>query len=219
MVVPTATNVTECDLRSARWRRAVKCLLVVYWLAAACVTHLPPPPEPKATWPHQDKLWHFGGYLVLGLLVGLAVRRSGPIPGTAAELPAPTQPAADDEAADGEREGQRSQRVASIPKGEPAAFAEDRTRVEDEGAAGTPQPCQLAPQHWQRLLMIVGVYAALDELTQPLVARDAEVLDWCADMVGTAAGLLVAAWLAQRVAFAAKPLGAAGHAWGETMGP
>lgn len=67
--------------------------------------------------------------------------------------------------------------------------------------------------------MIFGVYAALDELTQPLVARDAEVLDWCADMAGTAVGLLVAAWLAQRAAFAAKPVGAAGHACRQAIGP
>lgn len=50
---------------------------------------------------------------------------------------------------------------------------------------------------------IVGVYGIFDELTQPFVARTADVLDWAADLVGCSIGLLIAAiitplWMAFR---------------------
>jgi VanZ family protein len=41
-------------------------------------------------------------------------------------------------------------------------------------------------------LVILAVYAALDELTQPLTGRSCEGMDWVADMAGTAAA--IAAW-------------------------
>jgi len=36
---------------------------------------------------------------------------------------------------------------------------------------------------------LVSVYGALDELTQPWVGRDCELLDWVADVLGTIGGL------------------------------
>jgi VanZ family protein len=38
---------------------------------------------------------------------------------------------------------------------------------------------------------LIAAYGALDELTQPLVGRDASWLDWLADGAGAAAGLAV----------------------------
>ena len=39
------------------------------------------------------------------------------------------------------------------------------------------------------LLGIVAAHGILDEVTQPIVGRNADVLDWCADMVGATLGL------------------------------
>lgn len=57
------------------------------------------------------------------------------------------------------------------------------------GAAGT----------WRRVrtvILILAVYAVADELLQPLVGRDADVMDWTADVagaiVGAVAGLTIA---------------------------
>ena len=41
------------------------------------------------------------------------------------------------------------------------------------------------------LLGALAAYAALDELTQPLVGRDAAWADWTADLLGAAAALLL----------------------------
>lgn len=49
------------------------------------------------------------------------------------------------------------------------------------------------------VLAVVLVYGVFDELTQPLVGRTADVLDWVADAAGALCGLLlVRAWSSQR---------------------
>ncbi len=35
-----------------------------------------------------------------------------------------------------------------------------------------------------RIVVVIAVAGALDEITQPLVGRDCELWDWCADLVG-----------------------------------
>lgn len=48
-----------------------KLLLGVYWVALMAGTHLPPSvikPPPQLT----DKLWHFGGYMILAFLLAAA---------------------------------------------------------------------------------------------------------------------------------------------------
>ena len=47
------------------------------------------------------------------------------------------------------------------------------------------------------VLVIGFVYAAVDELLQPFVRRDAELLDWVADAAGVWAGVLLL-WVLQR---------------------
>ena len=45
---------------------------------------------------------------------------------------------------------------------------------------------------WRTAVAIVALLAAFgafDELTQPLVGRDCDMLDWCADVTGTLLGL------------------------------
>ena len=41
------------------------------------------------------------------------------------------------------------------------------------------------------VLAIIAVYGALDEATQPLVGRTADVMDWIADIVGASVGLAI----------------------------
>jgi len=51
------------------------------------------------------------------------------------------------------------------------------------------------------VLWILMAYGALDELTQPLVGRSCELADWCADVAGGAAAVVVmaaVAWTARR---------------------
>jgi len=40
-----------------------------------------------------------------------------------------------------------------------------------------------------RILALIAIYGAFDELTQPIVGRDAEIMDWVADVVGASLGL------------------------------
>ena len=149
------------------WRRVARWLLPCYWVAAACVTHLPPPPEPRPLWPHQDKVWHFGGYLVLGLLLGMAVGGMG-------------NGAGETQSAAGKGHRPAPGTAAAPPPAGPAAALLRRW---------------LASPHWLSLLAILATYAALDELTQPLFARDAELFDWLADRAGAALGLGMASCL------------------------
>lgn len=48
------------------------------------------------------------------------------------------------------------------------------------------------------VVLILAVYAAVDELLQPLFARDADLMDWAADVVGAVAGAVVAFAIARR---------------------
>ena len=41
------------------------------------------------------------------------------------------------------------------------------------------------------VLAVAALYGVFDELTQVLVGRDAELLDWCADVAGAASAALV----------------------------
>jgi VanZ family protein len=50
----------------------------------------------------------------------------------------------------------------------------------------------LRPFGWRQALVLLGIVAMhgiLDEVTQPIVGRNADVLDWCADMVGATLGV------------------------------
>ncbi|MEM6314676.1 MAG: VanZ family protein, partial [Planctomycetota bacterium] len=55
--------------------------------------------------------------------------------------------------------------------------------------------CMLRVMLWWRVVVIVGVlavYGVVDELTQPIVGRTADPVDWVADMLGVGFGLLAA---------------------------
>ncbi|REK10876.1 MAG: VanZ family protein [Planctomycetota bacterium] len=41
------------------------------------------------------------------------------------------------------------------------------------------------------ILAVIAVYGAVDEITQPLTRRNADVMDWLADVTGAIAGLAV----------------------------
>jgi VanZ family protein len=59
------------------------------------------------------------------------------------------------------------------------------------------------PLSWRAMTWIWAaaiVYGAFDELTQPLFGRHDDLLDWRADIVGSATGILVFAVLARCVA-------------------
>lgn len=45
---------------------------------------------------------------------------------------------------------------------------------------------------WAGLWGVIALYAACDELTQPWVGRHCELLDWRADVIGSAIGLTIA---------------------------
>ena len=47
----------------------------------------------------------------------------------------------------------------------------------------------VSKSRYAALLVIIAVYAAADEISQPLVNRNAELDDWFADMIGTITGL------------------------------
>ncbi|MFN0054341.1 MAG: VanZ family protein [Planctomycetales bacterium] len=50
------------------------------------------------------------------------------------------------------------------------------------------------PVTWQHLLAwmtLLAAYGAIDEITQPLFGREADWLDWRADVVGAASGLAI----------------------------
>jgi len=52
-----------------------------------------------------------------------------------------------------------------------------------------------AAGEWRRVatvVLILAIYAAVDELLQPLFSRDAELLDWAADLAGAMLGAVVA---------------------------
>jgi len=54
---------------------------------------------------------------------------------------------------------------------------------------------------WLVVIGLGAVYAALDEITQPMFGRDCEFWDWMADMGGTltaAASMTLSAWLISR---------------------
>lgn len=56
----------------------------------------------------------------------------------------------------------------------------------------------LNARHLIAVWLVVVVYAAFDEWTQPLVHRDASIWDWTADAVGALAALVAFAWLRDR---------------------
>lgn len=53
------------------------------------------------------------------------------------------------------------------------------------------------------LWLMIAAYGIFDEVTQPLVNRDAEVVDWLADIAGAAVGLMItwpiASWIFGRM--------------------
>jgi VanZ family protein len=49
----------------------------------------------------------------------------------------------------------------------------------------------LAWRQYIVVLVLIAVLGALDELTQIPVGRDCDILDWAADVLGTAAGLAI----------------------------
>jgi len=48
---------------------------------------------------------------------------------------------------------------------------------------------------WLIVPVLLGIWAALDELTQPYFGRDCDILDWRADMIGVCAAVAVLAML------------------------
>ena len=62
------------------------------------------------------------------------------------------------------------------------------------------------PFGWYSIVMrwlVLAVYGAFDEFTQPFVGRNADVMDWCADLFGSFCGLglvvlLVRVWSLRR---------------------
>ena len=54
---------------------------------------------------------------------------------------------------------------------------------------------RLALRHCLLIVLVVAVYGALDEITQPLVGRSCELLDWSADSLGACAGVAAVQWL------------------------
>lgn len=250
-----APTVTDRSPKTPLWRRAARVFLPLYWLAAACITHLPPPPEPQPAWPQHDKLWHFAGYLVLGLSLGTAVgcsvkraqksandgsyshgslsdslgsdspaadclgshQRGSDHPDS--EHPASEQPSSDCSSSDrcgSEQPGSDLPANGGTARGGAASYeyecasdirlcgacASDPS-AGPRAANGMQVACHLrfsatfgagtwTLSRWPILLAVLGAYGALDELTQPLFFRDAEVLDWLADVAGGALGLLIA---------------------------
>jgi VanZ family protein len=65
---------------------------------------------------------------------------------------------------------------------------------------------------WHRWLPLtlatLAVFALIDETTQPMFGRAAEPLDWVADVVGAAAGLMAAAGVAATARRLGRPAGA-----------
>jgi VanZ family protein len=56
---------------------------------------------------------------------------------------------------------------------------------------------QLNWRHLRAAWVVLILYGAFDEWTQPLVGRDASFFDWLADSLGSAVGLAAFAWLAK----------------------
>ena len=60
----------------------------------------------------------------------------------------------------------------------------------------------------RRLALVIGVfvaYGALDEITQPLFGRQADLFDWLADLIGATAAALVATGISAVRAAARRP--------------
>jgi VanZ family protein len=49
---------------------------------------------------------------------------------------------------------------------------------------------RLNGRHFVAAWILIAVYGAIDEVTQPLVGRQASLLDWLADAAGAAVGLM-----------------------------
>lgn len=64
---------------------------------------------------------------------------------------------------------------------------------------------RLNAAHLRAAWLVVVVYAALDEATQPLVGRVGAWDDWLADAAGTAAGLVIFKWGARWAAGRSLP--------------
>jgi VanZ family protein len=58
---------------------------------------------------------------------------------------------------------------------------------------------RLNARHLLRAWFVIMLYAAFEESTQPIVNRHASILDWLADAVGAAIGLLLFLWLRRRL--------------------
>src|SRR5262245_60467723 len=56
----------------------------------------------------------------------------------------------------------------------------------------------LTTRHLIWTWIAVSTYAALDEITQPIVGRECSFWDWIADITGAALGLTVFVWLRRR---------------------
>ncbi|GJQ26808.1 MAG: hypothetical protein HBSAPP02_18400 [Phycisphaerae bacterium] len=119
------------NLQSRRMRTA---LCVCLFVGAFVMSHTPPPPPPSRP-PINDKVMHFTGFVLLGMVTiwrGLDAGRRYPL----------------------------------------------------RGALG-----------W---LLLLALYAAFDELTQPIMGRSCELFDWVADVGGAIAGITIILVLHQR---------------------
>lgn len=66
-------------------------------------------------------------------------------------------------------------------------------------------------QWFPAALAAIAVFALLDETTQPMFGRAAETFDWVADVIGAAAGLIVAGGVAAIAGLSSQPAIAAGE--------
>ena len=55
-------------------------------------------------------------------------------------------------------------------------------------------------RHLFLIWVVVAVFGALDEITQPPFHRDCDFWDWTADAIGAATGLLIFVWLREKIA-------------------
>ena len=57
-------------------------------------------------------------------------------------------------------------------------------------------PSRLWLRRWGPMVAVVTIYAAFDELTQPYFRRDADILDWLADVAGMFVAAALCEWRA-----------------------
>lgn len=125
---------SSLTVAAAKWLVPITVMIILFWIVMFVGTHSPP--LPRKIMRFFDKILHFSGFAILGLLIGARLR---------------------------------------ILK-------------------------QRDWKHFTIAAAIVMLYAMIDELTQPLVGRDAEFYDWIADSCGVSLGLAIMYWIPRKTA-------------------